>query len=124
MLTIDYSQFVKDRTILQGVKLAVPWQRLWQSPSTQDQLPQLLAAIAALQAAGAIIYNNTNPPFINDTISPEGWSSNYGANATLTEAYLGTIDLYNDFSTYLANLTYSPCRSLQDIIDFNNDNTG
>lgn len=124
VLIIDYSQFVKGKSALQGVKLAVPWQRLWTAPSTQDQLPQLLAAIEALQAAGAIIYNNTNPPFINDTISPDGWSSNYGANASLTEAYLGNIDLYNDFNTYLGNLTYSPCRTLQDIINFNNDNTG
>jgi len=84
VLIIDYSQFVKGKSALQGVKLAVPWQRLWTAPSTQDQLPQLLAAIEALQAAGAIIYNNTNPPFINDTISPDGWSSNYGANASLT----------------------------------------
>jgi amidase len=42
----------------------------------------------------------------------------------MTEAYLGNVDLYNEFNAYLANHTYSPVCTLQDIIDFNNDSTG
>ena len=120
----DYSQFVADKSALMGVKLGIPWERLWTAPSTQNQLPQLFAAIDKLAAAGAIIYNNTNGPYVNETISPDGWSSSYSPSFNMTEAYLGNVDLYNDLNAYLANLTYSPVQTLQDIIDFNDDNTG
>lgn len=51
----DYSQFITDKSALMGVKLGIPWERLWTAPSTQNQLPQLFAAINKLTAAGAII---------------------------------------------------------------------
>jgi hypothetical protein len=84
-----------------GVKLGIPWERLWTAPYAQNQLPQLFAAIDKLRAACAIIYNNTNG-YVNEMISPDGWSSSYGANFNMTEAYLGNVDLYNDRN---ANLT-------------------
>jgi len=89
----DYSQFVKDKSALMGVKLGIPWERLWTARSTQNKLPQLFVAIGKLAAAGAIINNNTNGPHVNETISPDGRSSSYGPSYDMTESFLGTIDL-------------------------------
>jgi len=42
----------------------------------------------------------------------------------MTEQYLNRVDLYNTMNQYLATLTYTPCKTLADLIAFNDANTG
>lgn len=65
----DYTQFVTNSSGLKGVRIGIPWKRVWESSTTVNQYPQLFSAIAELRKAGAVIINNTDLPDI-DSITP------------------------------------------------------
>jgi amidase len=69
----DYSKYVSPSSALKGVRIGIPWERVWQSSTTVNQYPQLFSAIEELRNAGAIIINNTNLPDIDEiTPNPPG----------------------------------------------------
>lgn len=69
----DYSKFVSNSSALKGVRIGIPWKRVWESSTTVNQYPQLFSAIDQLRKAGAIIINNTNLPDIDEiTPNPPG----------------------------------------------------
>jgi amidase len=69
----DYTQFVTDKSALKGVRIGIPWKRVWESSTTVNQYPQLFSAIDKLRQAGAVILNNTDLPDIDEiTPNPPG----------------------------------------------------
>jgi amidase len=82
----DYSKFVSNSSALKGVRIGIPWKRVWESSTTVNQYPQLFSAIEQLRNAGAIIINNTNLPDIDDiTPNPPGMYST-GLTICLSQA--------------------------------------
>ncbi|KAJ1552977.1 hypothetical protein HK405_009356, partial [Cladochytrium tenue] len=69
----NYSAYVADGTSpLKGARFGLPWARVWEAASTKNQLPQLLEALRLIEAAGATIYNNTDYPSYQTSVSPNG----------------------------------------------------
>lgn len=69
----DYTKFVSKKSALKGVRIGIPWKRVWESSTTVNQYPQLFSAIAELRKAGAVILNNTDLPDIDEiTPNPPG----------------------------------------------------
>jgi amidase len=67
-----YTQFLANRKALKGVKLGLPWRRIWTAPTTQPELEGLLNAVKILEANGAEIYNNTEYLHLEEIVPPNG----------------------------------------------------
>jgi len=121
----DYSKFVSNSSALNGVRIGIPWKRVWESSTTVNQYPQLFSAIAELRKAGAVIINNTNLPDIDDiTPNPPGWNWQFKNGLGLDNQSEFTVVCYEfkqNLNTYLSELVSSPVRTLSDIIQFNDD---
>ncbi|OZJ04586.1 hypothetical protein BZG36_02768 [Bifiguratus adelaidae] len=119
----NYARFVSDKSALKGVRIGIPWKRVWQSSTTYNQYPQLLSAIAELKKAGAIIVNNTNLPTIEEiTPYPSGWNWQFKNQLGLDNQSEFTVVCYEfkrQLNEYLAGLVSSPVRTLSDVIAFN-----
>jgi len=121
----DYTKFVSKKSALKGVRIGIPWKRVWQSSTTINQLPQLFSAIAELKKAGAIIVNNTDLPSIEEISSdPPAWNWMYKNGLGRNNESEYTVVCYEfkrDLNKYLSELKYSPVRTLSDIIKYNID---
>jgi amidase len=81
--------------------------------------------INLIQSAGATIINGTELPNYQTIVSPNGWNWDYGTTRGFpneSEYTVVKVDFYNDIKAYLADLTNTPMKGLEDIVKFNNDN--
>ncbi|KAI9284988.1 amidase signature enzyme [Umbelopsis sp. AD052] len=119
----DYSKFVSNSSALKGVRIGIPWKRVWESSTTVNQYPQLFSAIDQLRKAGAIIVNNTDLPDIDEiTPNPPGWNWQFKNGLGLDNQSEFTVVCYEfkqNLNTYLSELVSSPVRTLSDIVKFN-----
>ncbi|KAJ2957915.1 hypothetical protein NQZ79_g6407 [Umbelopsis isabellina] len=119
----SYIPYVSDASALRGIRIGIPWNRIWQSSTTINQLPQLLYAVYELMEAGAIIINNTDIPSIEE-ISPDPPSWNWSYKNSLgrnneSEFTVVCYEFKRNLNKYLAELKESPMRTLTDIIQYN-----
>ncbi|KAM3582402.1 hypothetical protein VKS41_005047 [Umbelopsis sp. WA50703] len=121
----SYIPYVSNTSALEGTRIGIPWNRIWQSPTTSNQLPQLFHAIHELREAGAIIINNTDIPSIEEiSPNPPRWDWKYKNDIGRNNESEFTVVCYEfkrDLNKYLAQLTKSPVRTLTDIIQYNLD---
>lgn len=121
----DYSKFVSKKSALKGVRIGIPWKRVWESSTTVNQYPQLFSAIAELRKAGAIILNNTDLPDIDQiTPNPPGWNWQFKNQLGLDNQSEFTVVCYEfkrNLNQYLSELVSSPVRTLADIVKYNDD---
>lgn len=71
--------------------------------------------------------NGTELPNRDTIVSPDGWNWDYGSVrgfANESEYTVVKVDFYNDIKAYLAELDNTDMRSLEDIVQYNNDNAG
>ncbi|KAF7312020.1 Amidase family protein [Mycena indigotica] len=114
----NYVQFIHDKSALKGMKVGIPWERLWTGKTTSHQLPVLLEAIDILKQHGVEVYNNTNYKFVKEIVSPDGWNWAYGP-VNQSELTVVNVDFYNNIKAYLSELGNTTMRSLEDIVAFN-----
>ncbi|KAK7032752.1 amidase family protein [Favolaschia claudopus] len=114
----NYVQFVANKTSLKGMKVGIPWERLWQGSTTRFQIPALLEAVDVLKQHGVEVYNNTNYKFVKEIVSPSGWDWSFGP-ANQSELTVVNVDFYNNIKAYLSELSNTTIRSLDDIVAFN-----
>ncbi|KAJ7740820.1 putative amidase [Mycena metata] len=114
----NYVQFVSSKAVLKGMKVGIPWERLWQGSTTVNQLPALLEAVEILKQHGVEVYNNTNYKYVKEIVSPSGWNWAYGP-ANQSEITVVNVDFYNNVAAYLSELENTTIRSLEDIVAFN-----
>ncbi|KAJ7220276.1 amidase signature domain-containing protein [Mycena pura] len=114
----NYVQFVSNKSALEGMKVGIPWERLWQGTSTKNQLPALLEAVEVLKQHGVEVYNNTNYKFVKEIVSPHGWDWTFSP-ANQSEVTVVNVDFYNNIAAYLSELGNTTIRSLEDIVAFN-----
>ncbi|KAJ6468310.1 amidase signature domain-containing protein [Mycena sanguinolenta] len=114
----NYVQFVSTKTALKGMKVGIPWERLWQGSTTINQLPALLEAVEVLQQHGVEVYNNTNYKYVDEIVSPSGWDWSYGP-ANQSESTVVNVDFYNNIKAYLSELGNTTIWSLEDLVAFN-----
>lgn len=121
-----FNQFIKDRTALGRARFGIPWLSFWQLADS-DQISQLLKLLDLIEAAGATVVNGTELPTWQTIVSPDGWDWDYGTTRGYpneSEYTYVKVDFYNDIARYLAELNNTAIRSLQDIVDYNIQNTG
>ncbi|KAJ7470783.1 amidase signature domain-containing protein [Mycena latifolia] len=114
----NYVRFVSSKTALKGMKVGIPWERLWQGTTTSHQIPALLEAVDVLKQHGVEVYNNTNYKFVKEIVSPSGWDWSYGP-ANQSEITVVNVDFYNNLAAYLSELGNTTIRSLEDLVAFN-----
>ncbi len=111
---------------MEGARFGLPWLSFWQYESS-DQLDQLIELIDLIRSAGAIIINGTELPHRERIVSRNIWNWDYGTirgYPNESEYTYVKADFYNDIAAYLSELNNTDIRSLEDIIRFNNENSG
>lgn len=123
----DYTKFLRTKSSIKGVRFGIPWDRVWNTPTTLNQLPKLFEALEKIKHAGGIIVNNTNLKHPDETVSAFGWDWTWQTDMSnfpqvypnRSEFTVVSTDFYNDVNKYLSELTNTPIKTLQDVIDFN-----
>ncbi|KAJ7895099.1 amidase signature domain-containing protein [Mycena leptocephala] len=114
----NYVRYVSSKNVLKGMKVGIPWERLWQGTTTSHQIPALLEAVEILKQHGVEVYNNTNYKHVKEIVSPTGWNWAYGP-ANQSEITVVNVDFYNNLRAYLSELGNTTIRSLEDLVAFN-----
>ncbi|KAL9069204.1 MAG: hypothetical protein Q9157_006248 [Trypethelium eluteriae] len=121
-----YIPFLTNRFSLQNATFGIPWETFW-GLADPEQQSQLLTIISVIRPAGATIINGTEPPSRNLLVDPDGWIWMYGDTRRLPDESEYTVvktDFYNNIRAYLAELSNTRIRTLEDIIQYNYDNDG
>ncbi|EXJ95627.1 hypothetical protein A1O1_00749 [Capronia coronata CBS 617.96] len=121
-----YVQYLTDKSALQGAVFGLPWASFW-ALNDPDQNADLLELISLIEGAGATIINGTELPNYQTIVSPDGWDWDYGGTRGYpneSEYTVVKVDFYNNIKTYLSELSNTPIRSLEDIVQYNLDNVG
>ncbi|KAF7933637.1 uncharacterized protein EAE98_003346 [Botrytis deweyae] len=124
--TGGYSQYLSNKTSLQGAVFGLPWLSFWKFADS-DQQSQLLNLVSEIEAAGATIINGTELPYWQTIISQDGWDWDYGTTRGYpneSEYTYVAVDFYNDIVKYLADLNNTDIRTVEDIVQYNIDNVG
>ncbi|KAJ7215698.1 amidase signature domain-containing protein [Mycena haematopus] len=127
----NYVQFVSNKTALEGMKVGIPWERLWQGSTTSHQIPALLEAVDILQQAIMLSFINSRSRnrfsvwvgsrnYCSDceTLTECRWDWSYGP-ANQSEITVVNVDFYNNLKAYLSELGNTTIRSLEDLVAFN-----
>lgn len=121
-----YTQFLSNKTTLQGAVFGLPWASLW-SKAEPYQISQLMELLDLIKEAGATIINGTELPHHRAIIPPTGWDWDYGSKRGYpneSEYSYIKVDFYNDIKAYLAQLDNTSMRSLEDLVAYNTLNAG
>lgn len=121
-----YTQFLTDRSALNGATFGLPWASFW-SKADEAQIAQLTSLLDLITQAGATIINGTELPNYETIVSPDGWDWDYGSTrgfANESEYTVVKVDFYNNIASYLSELNNTSIRTLSDIITYNYANDG
>ncbi|KAL9097196.1 MAG: hypothetical protein Q9165_000623 [Trypethelium subeluteriae] len=121
-----YIPSLTNRYALQNATFGIPWETFW-TLTDPDQQTQLLAIISAIRSAGATIINGTELPSRDLLVDPDGWNWMYGDTRGFPNESEYTVvktDFYNNIRAYLAELSNTRIRTLEDIVQYNYDNDG
>lgn len=121
-----YAQFLTNKDALKNATFGLPWKSFWVYADGEQQR-QLLTLIDLMEQAGATIVNNTELPYYETIVSPDGWNWDYGSTRGYpneSEYTYIKVDFYNNIKTYLSELNNTDIRSLEDIVAYNEANDG
>jgi amidase len=121
-----YAQFMTDRSVLKNAVFGLPWASFW-AKNTPEQNADLMELLSLLESAGATIINGTELPNYENIVSPDYWNWDYGTTRGYpneSEYTVVKVDFYNNIRDYLAELSNTDIRSLEDIVQYNIDNVG
>ncbi|KAI0744142.1 amidase signature domain-containing protein [Daedaleopsis nitida] len=121
-----YASFLTNKDSLKDATFGIPWLSFWQW-ADPDMQAQLVHLVRQIEDAGATIINGTELPNWQRIVSPDGWNWDYGSARGYpneSEYTYIKVDFYNDVKAYLAELTNTPVRSLEHIVQYNLDNAG
>jgi amidase len=121
-----YTQFLTNKTALQGAVFGLPWKSFWVY-ADDAQKRVLNSFLCTLRAAGATIVNETEILDYETIVSNHGWDWDWGTfrgYPNESEYTVVKVDFYNNIKTYLAELENTNIRSLEDIVQYNYDNDG
>ncbi|KAF2657634.1 amidase signature enzyme [Lophiostoma macrostomum CBS 122681] len=118
----DYSKFVSTKEVLKGAKFGLPIKGAWSFVS-DDQREVAQVILDGIKQAGAEIFE-VDYPSADDRIAPNGkWDWELGGPSQ-SEFTVVKVEAYNGISNYLSELSNTEIRTFEDIIHFNEENTG
>ncbi|KAK5189115.1 hypothetical protein LTR92_010918 [Exophiala xenobiotica] len=121
-----YVQFLSKKNALKDATFGLPWNSFWVYADDEQQ-QQLLELIDLIKGAGATIINNTEITNYQTLVSPDGWNWDYGSTRGYpneSEYTYVKVDFYNNINKYLSDLTNTPIKTIQDLVQYNYDNDG
>ena len=118
----DYSQFVSSRTTLRGTKFGLPWKRCWEHVPL-DQKRVVTRLFEEIRRYGGEIFR-VDFPCAAERIREDGrWDWEHGVEDQ-SEYTVVKVEAYKGINSYLSGLCETPVRSLDDVIESNERNSG
>ncbi|KAH0601908.1 hypothetical protein MHUMG1_00787 [Metarhizium humberi] len=121
-----YAQFLTTKETLKNATFGIPWNSFWVHASAEHQRT-LVSLVKLIEDAGATIVNNTEITNYETIVSPDGWNWDYGTTRGFpneSEYTYVKVDFYNNINKYLAKLSNTNIRTIDDIVKYNLDNDG
>ncbi|KIV97275.1 hypothetical protein PV10_01043 [Exophiala mesophila] len=121
----SYLRCLKDRSALKGAKFGLPMARFWDvAPVPQRQVVEQVLKL--MRDAGAEIVE-TNMPCAEERLKPEGlwdWELHGETSPERSEITVCKVQAYYLIEGYLKKLKNTPIKTLEDIVRFNDQNSG
>lgn len=119
---LPLSQYLTTAEVLKGARFGRPMRRCWNNiPATCQKVADHF--IASISTAGAEIID-VDLPSIDERVAPNGeWNWEHG-DVDKREWTVAKADAYNGIKSYLQQLKTSPVRSIEDIVSYNEANSG
>ncbi|QPH10557.1 hypothetical protein C2857_001928 [Epichloe festucae Fl1] len=121
-----YAPYLTGKESLKKATFGIPWKSFWVHADAEQQA-NLKSLIKLIKSAGGTIINNTEITNYETIVSPNGWNWDYGTTRgrpNESEYTYVKVDFYNNINKYLAGLSNTKMRTLDDIIQYNLDNDG
>ena len=119
---MTYRDFLSPASILEGAKFGLPIKRLWNLVPA-DTKEVISTLFEALKDTGAEIVEVDFPSIEERTKSNGIWDWEHGA-ADKSEWTVAKVDAYNGINDYLSTLNNTHIKSVEDIVEYNNQNKG
>lgn len=120
-----YARFLAGKEVLRGARFGVPGKRFWDSaPESQRKVVEEVFDL--IKEAGAEIMR-VEMPCAEERIGENGewdWERYGDTDPSRSEITVNKVECYYTFNRYLASLTNTPIKSLEDVIAFNDANRG
>ncbi|KAI1131453.1 amidase family protein [Nemania abortiva] len=121
-----FAQFIANKDALKDARFGIPWESFWAWNSPEQNL-ELLEVVQLLVHEGATVVNRTELEGREILVNPNGWDWDWRGKLGFpneSEYTVVKVDFYNDVKSYLSELSNSPIKSVEDIIQYNLDSRG
>lgn len=118
----DYTKYLTTKASLKGAKFGLPIKRCWEfvADDVKEAAHKILEAI---QEAGASVVD-VDFPCAEDRIPANGkWDWTYGKPSE-SEISVVKLEAFQGINSYLAELSGTRVRTLEDVIEYNRENSG
>lgn len=118
----DYSKYLMTKAILKGARFGLPNRRCWELVAT-DIKDRALKVLEAIQEAGADVVE-VDFPCAEDRIPADGsWDWTNGKPSE-SEFSVVKVEAFQGIDSYLSGLSETRMKTLEDIIEYNQENSG
>ena len=118
----DYSKYLTTKASLKGARFGLPNKRCWEFV-TKDIREEALKVLEAIEEAGANIFEVDFPCAENRIPADGNWDWTHGKPSE-SEFTVVKVDAYNGINAYLSELSETSVRRLDDVIKYNDENSG
>lgn len=117
-----YARHITDHEVLKGASFGLPVKRCWDFCPTDCKVVASKVFDAIREAGAKIIY--VDLPSVEERIGPDGsWNWEHG-EPDKSEWTVAKVDAYNDINAYLSSLTHTPIKTLENVVEYNEQNSG
>ena len=118
----DYSKYLTTKASLKGARFGLPNKRCWEFV-TKDIREKAVKVLEAIEEAGANVFEVDFPCAENRIPADGNWDWTLGKPSE-SEFTVVKVDAYNGINAYLSELSGTSMRSLDDVIEYNDENSG
>ncbi len=118
----DYAKYLTTKASLKGARFGLPNKRCWEFV-VKDIRETALKVLEAIQEAGASVVE-VDFPCAEDRIPADGnWDWTYGKPSE-SEFSVVKVEAFQGINSYLSELSGTRTNTLEDIIEYNEENSG
>lgn len=121
----SYCDCLADRHVLKGARFGLPMKRFWDvAPAPQRKVAKRVLEL--LESAGAQIIH-VEMPCAEERLAPDGqwdWERYGDSHPEISEITVSKVQTYYLMNQYLSKLKNTDMKTLEDIVNYNDDNRG
>ena len=118
----DYTKYLRTKASLKGARFGLPNKRCWEFVAKDVKTAAHKILDGILEAGASIV--EVDFPCADDRISADGkWDWTYGKPSE-SEFSVVKVEALQGINSYLSELSEIPMKTLEDVIEFNQQNTG